>query len=206
MRYTNRQRVLSITLAVLLPVLLIVAAPLLAKSKSKSNGNGNSKLSDAAKVAADRGGTEMVDVIVQYDVPPGHSEKVHEASLKAKKKREYEYFKMKALTVPANALHGLAKGKKVRHVSIDVPVTGLSRSARRTARLPELGSPGYIPVAPDITVAVLDSGVGDHADLTGIGGRSAEHQGELRPAKGVGLRRANRGSADRAGVGVYTGG
>ncbi|MGB7489936.1 MAG: hypothetical protein WBN62_06365, partial [Thermoanaerobaculia bacterium] len=81
MHYANRQRVLSITLAVLLPVFLIVATPVLAKNNG--NGNGSSKLSAVAKVAADRGGKEMVDVIVQYDAPPGHSENAHAASLEA---------------------------------------------------------------------------------------------------------------------------
>lgn len=67
MKYQSRQRSIAITLAMLLPVLLIVATPLLAKGNG--NGNGHSKLSHAVKIKADRGGPEMVDVIVQYDAP-----------------------------------------------------------------------------------------------------------------------------------------
>ncbi len=76
-------------------------------------------------------------------------------------KRDYQHFRMKALKVPAQALHGLAKGNRVQFVSLDVPVETSSLAAKQTANLPGAGTNQILVPSRSIAVAVLDSGI-DH--------------------------------------------
>ena len=122
------------------------------------------KMSDGIKMKARAGKQEMVDVIVQYNSPPGNFELSRSASLGAQSKRDYQHFRMKALKVPAQALHGLAKGNRVQFVSLDVPVETSSLAAKQTANLPGAGTNQILVPSQSIAVAVLDSGI-DHGDV-----------------------------------------
>ncbi|MCP4245600.1 MAG: hypothetical protein GY778_00985, partial [bacterium] len=55
--------------------------------------------------------------------------------------------------------------KNIEYVTLDEPVSALSAAARKTAKLPGQGSANGIYDGSGVTVAVLDSGVDDHADL-----------------------------------------
>ena len=105
------------------------------------------------------GPPEKVNVIIQYTEPPGQSERNRVRGHGAEIKREFQNFKMLALRVPVNALHGLAQGNRVESISIDEPVMGFSSSARATAKVPNPGQVTYVTPASDVRVAVLDSGV-----------------------------------------------
>ena len=145
-------------------------------------GNGHGKLRDQIKVSDARGkkrgkmgkrikklaesdGTEMVDVIVRYKDKPGKAEKTRTAKLGAKNKRTYKKLKMRSLRVPAHKLEELANAEDVDYVTMDTPVTSLSRSAKKTARLPEQATANGLYDGSGVTVAVLDSGVANHADM-----------------------------------------
>ncbi len=108
---------------------------------------------------------EMVDVIVRYKDKPDQAEKYRSTQLGAQHKRGYKRLKMRTLSVPKHKLELLAKGKRVEFISLDSPVTSLSRSAKKTAKLPEQASANGIYTGSGVTVAVLDSGVAGHADV-----------------------------------------
>lgn len=143
---------------------LLLAATLIPGSLLASNGNGSGSGNGGGN-GNGNGPPAFVDVVVTYDQMPGSSERARVRGLGSQVKRQYGHFKMLSLRVPETALHGLAQGQGVRSISLDAPVEGLSRAARETARLPEPGSPQYVQALPDVGVAVLDSGVGDHWDL-----------------------------------------
>ncbi len=127
--------------------------------------NVDSKMSEQVRAAAALGGSERVDVIVQYGAPPGQSERARITGLGADVKREFQNFRMKALRVPRNALEGLAHGQRVRFLSLDVPVESASLAAKQTALVPGYSTGGGILLpSSTLAVAVLDSGV-DHNDI-----------------------------------------
>ena len=115
--------------------------------------------------AQPKGKPGFVDVIVQFDGKPGKAEVAAAKGQGATIKRQYKHMKMLALTVPVNALPGLAQGKGVRTISVDESVEGFSASARATAKVPTPGSPSYVTPASDVAIAVLDSGISDHLDI-----------------------------------------
>ena len=82
--------------------LLVVIAP----ATADGNGNGQSKMSPRAQAVAQQGGQERVDVIVQYASPPGQADNAHAEAHGAQLKRDYEHFRMKALSVPETAPRG----------------------------------------------------------------------------------------------------
>lgn len=91
----------------------------------------------AAAHANGGGGAQKVDVIVVYEAMPDKAEHDRATRLGAEVRRAYGRFPMRAMRVPAKALHGLAKGKSVRHIALDEPVTANAKPAHKTAKLPE---------------------------------------------------------------------
>ena len=116
--------------------------------------------------ALSKGKPQFVDVIVQYDALPGNGEVARVGRLGGQINRRFQRLPMLAMRMPINSLQGLAAGKGVRTVSLDEPVEGSSASARATANVPTPGSPGYVYPASHVAVAVLDSGVSDHWDVS----------------------------------------
>ena len=112
-----------------------------------------------------RGGVQMVDVIVTYKAMPGQAETDRARGLGGEIRRAYGHLPMRVIRVPIHALDALARGKGVRFVTPDDPVEAFSPSARRTARLPGPDSSSFVPVDPNLGVAVLDSGIGSHSDI-----------------------------------------
>jgi len=124
---------------------------------------GNGKLGKKANAQANR--PEMVDVIVTYKALPDQAEADRAKGLGAHTYRRYGHLPMRAMRIPGHALEALANGDGVKFVSVDAEVEAFSQSARETAKLPVPGSPNFITVDPNLAVAVLDSGVSQHADL-----------------------------------------
>ncbi len=122
-------------------------------------------MSAKIKEKADRGGTEMVDVIVSYREMPSVAERERTKSLGAKAKRELKHLPMRAMRIPAKRLEALAANPRVRFVTVDASVEGMLASAKQTAVFPEWGSAEFVSASSNIAVAVLDSGVGAHSDL-----------------------------------------
>ncbi len=122
-------------------------------------------MSAKIKQKADRGGAEMIDVIVSYRQKPSFAERERTKSLGATAKREFKHLPMRAMRIPARRLEALAANPRVRFVTVDAPVEGFLASAKETALVPEAGTAGYVSAESDVRVAVLDSGVGSHSDL-----------------------------------------
>ena len=157
--------------SILLGVVLLVLsafAPASAAGPGNGNGNGNGN-ANGGNSNGNGGPPAMVDVIVTFDQTPGNSDKERIKNLGGKVKHEYRNFKMLALTVPETALNGLSKGNGVRSVVVDSKVSGFSKSAKKTAKLPKSDSPHYTTVDSNVGVAVLDSGLESNADLNVAG-------------------------------------
>ncbi|HEC07696.1 MAG TPA: hypothetical protein ENJ12_12635, partial [Thiolapillus brandeum] len=129
-------------------------------------GDGRDKMSEKLRARVEAGGTEMVDVIVRYKKHSAREKRLLTGDLDIRQKWIFDKLRMRAYRVPANKLEKLAKNKNVEFIAVDAPVKASSLAARQTARVPAYGSYGYVPVNPNLTVAVLDSGVSStHADL-----------------------------------------
>ncbi|MCP4305940.1 MAG: S8 family peptidase, partial [bacterium] len=103
--------------------------------------------------------------IVVYKSKPGNSEKNRVEALGGEIKRSYGKLKMRTMSVPAKRLKSLAKHPKIEYIVLDEPVSALSMAARKTANLPEQAVANGLYDGSSATVAVLDSGVGDHPDI-----------------------------------------
>jgi hypothetical protein len=101
----------------------------------------NGKLSPPLAKLAKGGGNEMVDVIVTFE--PGSRGASPAAALGGQSRHQFQHFPFEAMTIPARALNGLANNPNVKFVSRDVPVQGLSNSAKATLNKPNYGEPNF---------------------------------------------------------------
>ncbi len=107
-----------------------------------------------------------LDVIVVYDSVPGAAETEHARALGAKRQRGLKRLPMQQMRVPRHALAQLRKNPRVRAIVPDRPVEAFSMASRQAAAVPQPGAAGYMLASPAAGIAVLDSGVAIHADLT----------------------------------------
>ena len=120
----------------------------------------------SAHAAKGTGKPAMVDVIVTYDDQPGKAETNQAEALGGKVRRAYGHLPMRAISIPSHALENMTRAKGVKFVAMDAPVEAFSLAARQTARTPTPNTKTFVSPAADVTVAVLDSGVSRHRDLT----------------------------------------
>ena len=122
------------------------------------------KLSAALRDKASSGRSNLVDVIVVYKEHPGRFEDDRLEELGGRMGKRYRNFTSRALRVPENRLEQLSRNPNVAYVVRDAPIESSSNSARHTAALPaqaiDYSSQGW-----SLSVAVIDSGIGYHADL-----------------------------------------
>lgn len=123
------------------------------------------KMSAPVAALAESGSDELVDLIVSYETHPELFEADRVESLGGVVTRNYKSMKMRAIRIPADALASLAIDPEVRVLSMDSKISAASAAARQTARQPTAGSPNAFAVDPNIGIAILDTGVADHADL-----------------------------------------
>lgn len=110
-------------------------------------------------------GAEFIDVIVTYKQMPTQAENHRVEHLGGETKRAYGRLPMRAMSIPAHALEGLAHNKNIKFISNDGEVESYSNSAKMTANMPI----GNNSVNTDfsglgISVAVIDSGISVHND------------------------------------------
>ena len=122
-------------------------------------------MSNTVRAAIESGSADAIDLIVTYGSRPDQAERRRLASLGAKVGQGFTNLPMQTIRVPMNAIELLAQGDDIEMIAVDEPIQAASRSARKTARLPEPGSNKHFPVAGNVAVAVLDSGISDHADI-----------------------------------------
>ena len=133
-----------------------------------------SRMSRAVQQLADGGGSNLVEVIVAYDQRRiGEAERV--SRLGGEVQAEFLHLPLRAMRVPADQLAALAAGGDVRVIDVNAPVQAASVSARVTAGVPTQGSSAFWPASGDIAIAVVDSGVAPHADLSLVHSVSCLH-------------------------------
>ena len=123
------------------------------------------RLSRRAAARADAGRPEMVDVIIRYDTAAADAEDAAVESLGGRTRRRFDRVRMRAIRISARQLRRLASRPGVSFVALDEPVQASSWLSRVVAGVPEPSSPGYVPPASTVGVAVLDSGVDETPDL-----------------------------------------
>ncbi len=126
------------------------------------------KFSKRARILAEAGGADKVEVIVVYKNRLLRSEENRVMALGGKAKRAFSRLKMRKLSIPAHRLEALADDPNIDIVALDEPVSALSGSAMQTAQKPAAGSSYDFPVSAGVGVAIIDSGVGNHGDLNVI--------------------------------------
>jgi serine protease AprX len=138
--------------------------------KSKLPEIARSRMTRAVAELALHGGEQPVELIIAYnnvaDSPA--LERARIVALGGTLTRSYEQFPFKAVTIPASALVDLASQEGVRVMDLDVPVTASSQAAREVIKLPVAGSSDFWPVSADAGIAVIDSGISQHSDLSTI--------------------------------------
>ena len=159
MNHINTARIISMLMA------LCLALPVFAANGNNgNNGNGN-------------GPADKVDVIMVYDAKPDQAEKDRVKGLGGETRREFKNFNMRAIRVSENALKGLANGKGVKFIAPDretfgMALTSISPSAptesaaHKTAGMPDSATKNGEMTGWGVGVAIIDSGVGSHVDLS----------------------------------------
>ena len=109
----------------------------------------------------------MVDLVLAFDAGTDLALVRSEVeALGGRVTREYQHLRMRAVRVPEDAVAALTQRADVVSGVPDEPVMFLAQSAaQQTSRLPPAGSPHYVSASPSVGIAVLDSGVAEHADL-----------------------------------------
>jgi hypothetical protein len=130
----------------------------------------------------------MVDLVLAFDKGADLSGvRAEVEALGGEVTREYTQLPMRAVRVPADAVAALSQRADIVANVPDAPVMFLAQSsAQQTARLPAPTSPYYVQVASSVGVAVLDSGVAEHADLNVV-----EHINIVPPASYAAQTRAD---------------
>jgi len=134
-------------------------------------------VSPVSLAANGKGKPGKVDVIMVYDAKPDQAEKNRVKALGGETKREFKNFNMRVISVSENALKNLGNGKGVKFVAADRETFGMSDSewsgsgtsqsaAHRTARVPSSGTNNAPIKGYGVGVAIIDSGVGTHVDLS----------------------------------------
>ncbi len=153
-----------------LAVLLFVFSGQAGDVRAQDGSHRRDKMSRHLRQDADRGGANLVDVIVTLDRAQDADTGDFVGSFGGARRRAFRALPFQAIRIPARALHALAAHDKVKFISPDSPVTGASLAARQTARVPgDLSAISWNShfKGSGVTVAVLDSGMYAHPDLIG---------------------------------------
>ncbi len=123
------------------------------------------KMSGPVAALASAGGTGMVEIVVRYSEYPALFDDEVIAALGGEVTRSYKTLEMRAIRIPADALLDLASEDKVDWLSVDDDVSFTSVASREAANVPTSGSAFAGYSGSSVGIAVVDSGVAQHADL-----------------------------------------
>ena len=123
------------------------------------------KMSGPVAALAANGGSGMVEIVVRYTEFPALFDDEFVATLGGEVTRSYKTLDMRAIRIPANALLELASDDKVDWLSVDDDISFTSVASRGAANVPAVGSAFAGYHGSNVGIAVLDTGVAEHADL-----------------------------------------
>jgi serine protease AprX len=125
-----------------------------------------SKMSGPVAALAAIGGPTPTEIIVSYANRPELIEDQRIEKLGGEIVRHYEILELLAIRIPADALVELAIDEKVEHVSLDEVVRTSSTVSKVVADFPVYPSGNASYDGDNVRVAILDSGVAPHTDLS----------------------------------------
>ncbi|MBT8106187.1 MAG: S8 family peptidase [Woeseiaceae bacterium] len=151
------------------------------------------KMSGPVAALLDAGASGYAELVVRYSERPELFDDEVVAELGGEVVRSYEHLAMRAIRLPVAALEDLASEDKVDWLSLDEPVSATSVSSRQAANLPASGSANSGYDGQHVGIAVVDTGVSKHGDLSSnilqysfVGGKYPKPEiddGELERAK-----------------------
>ncbi len=124
------------------------------------------KMSGPVAALAMAGGPGLTDIIVSYDDHPELFEEDRVEALGGEVLRQYEVLKLLAIRIPAESLIDLAVEEDVARLSLDDTVVASSTASLLAANDPVFPSSNVNFDGFRETVAVLDTGVAVHDDLS----------------------------------------
>lgn len=124
------------------------------------------KMSGAVAALLAAGGNGDAELVVRYDQQPELFDDELVADLGGEVIRSYEHLDMRAIRLPVAALESLATDDNVDWLSIDDDMSATSVSSRLAANVPASGSANAGYSGNSVGIAVLDTGVSSHADLS----------------------------------------
>jgi serine protease AprX len=123
------------------------------------------KMSSAVAALAAAGGPGDVELVVRYDEHPELFDDEYVADLGGEVTRVYEVLDMRGITIPVASLEALAGDDNIDWLSIDDNMSSMSVASRDASNLPSALSPNSAYAGTNVGIAVLDTGVSNHADL-----------------------------------------
>ena len=124
------------------------------------------KMSGPVAALLDAGVDGYAELVVRYSERPELFDDEVVAELGGEVVRSYDHLEMRAVRLPVAALEDLASEDKVDWLSLDEPVSATSVSSRLAVNLPASGSANFGYKGQSVGVAVVDTGVSNHADLS----------------------------------------
>ena len=124
------------------------------------------KMSGPVAALFDSGATGDAELVVRYDERPQLFDDEYVAQLGGEVIRSYENFDMRAIRLPVAALESLAMDENVDWLSLDDDMSATSLSSRQAVNQPLAGTMNAGYAGSSVGVAVLDTGIALHADLS----------------------------------------
>ena len=125
------------------------------------------KMSGPVAALAMAGGPEPAEIVVSYRDRPDLFEDGRVEELGGEVLRRYEVLDLLAIRIPAESLIELAIEDDVKRVSLDDAVVAGSTIFKAVANAPTSSSSNHSYKGDNQTVAILDTGVAEHRDLSG---------------------------------------
>ena len=124
------------------------------------------KMSGPVVALLDAGAVGDAELVVRYDQHPQLFDDEFVTELGGEVVRSYQNFDMRAIRLPVAALESLAADENVDWLSLDEEMSATSVSSRLAANLPVGASANAGYAGSSVGVAVLDTGISLHADLS----------------------------------------
>ena len=125
-----------------------------------------SKMSGPVAALLAAGATGDAELVVRYDERPELFDDELVAKLGGEVIRSYQHLDMRAIRLPVESLESLASDSNVDWLSLDDTMSATSVSSRLAANVPGADSMNSAYSGLNVGVAVLDTGVSSHADLS----------------------------------------
>ena len=149
---------------------VILALLALPSAEIQGNNNGNSsrrnERSTRAREASRGRGASSMDVLVRFRHAPGQSARSLVGTLGGQERRRLSgQSRWLSVRLPAHRVAALADSPLVDYVGIDEPVSTAMEIAREASNQPVEPAPETALKGAGVTIAVVDSGVAQHADI-----------------------------------------